>query len=98
MSRCLPIVIVVALVLPARASAAEPNAVERIPLLMHSADVARRSEGDFVQLRDGRIVFIYTKFTGGRGDGADAHLASRESRDGGHTWTTDDVDLDLNDG
>jgi hypothetical protein len=98
MSRCLPLFAAVALIMPANASAAEPDAVQRIPLLMHSADVPRRSEGDFIQLRDGRILFIYTKFTGGRGDGAAAHLASRESRDGGRTWTTDDVDLDLNDG
>ena len=76
MSRCLPFVIVVALFAPMCASAAEPDAVDRIPLLMHSADVPRRSEGDFIQLRDGRIVFIYTKFTGGRGDGADAALLS----------------------
>lgn len=58
--------------------------------LMHSADAPRRSEGDFVLLKDGRVLFIYTKFTGGRSDGAAAHLASRESRDEGRTWTTED--------
>jgi sialidase-1 len=78
------------------AKGAEP--VVKIPLLRHSDEAPRRSEGDFVQLRDGRLLFIYTKFTERGTDGAAAHLASRESRDGGRTWTAEDVDLDLNDG
>jgi hypothetical protein len=51
----------------------------------------RNSEGDFIQLKDGRVLFIYTHFTGGSADDATAHLASRESRDGGLTWSTNDV-------
>jgi Neuraminidase (sialidase) len=47
----------------------------------------RNSEGDFVRLKDGRTLFVYTHFTGGTGDAAAAHLASRVSADGGLTWS-----------
>jgi Neuraminidase (sialidase) len=47
----------------------------------------RNSEGDFIALKDGRILFVYTHFTGGTGDHAAAHLASRVSPDGGRTWS-----------
>ena len=50
----------------------------------------RNSEGDFVALRDGRILFVYTHFTGGGADDAAAHLASRVSADGGRTWSAND--------
>ena len=32
----------------------------------------RNSEGDFIQLKDGRILFVYTHFTKGSGDNAGA--------------------------
>lgn len=51
----------------------------------------RNSEGDFVRLNDGRLLFVYTHFTGGAGDHASAHLAGRFSGDGGNSWTGEDV-------
>ena len=42
--------------------------------------------------------FIYTHFTGGLGDHAQAHLASRESRDGGRTWSDKDEIVVPNEG
>ena len=51
----------------------------------------RNSEGDFIHLRDGRILFVYTHFTGGSGDESQAYLAGRFSSDGGQTWTTRDT-------
>ncbi|MBK9170174.1 MAG: exo-alpha-sialidase [Bryobacterales bacterium] len=51
----------------------------------------RNTEGDFIQLKDGRLLFVYTKFTGGGGDHDAAHLAGRYSSNGGRTWTSDDV-------
>src|SRR5688572_1412951 len=51
----------------------------------------RNSEGDFVTLRDGRILFVYTHFTGGGADHAAAHLAARVSGDGGKTWSDKDA-------
>ena len=35
----------------------------------------RNSEGAFLRLKDGRILFVYTHFTGGGGDHSAAHLA-----------------------
>lgn len=58
----------------------------------------RNSEGDFVQLMDGRLLFVYTHFTGGTGDHATAHLAGRYSSDGGLSWTTKDVIVIPNEG
>src|SRR3954471_7093555 len=50
----------------------------------------RNSEGSFVRLKDGRILFVYTHFTGGGDDHSAAYLAGRSSGDGGETWTTED--------
>ena len=51
----------------------------------------RNSEGDFIQLKDGSILFVYTHFTDGSGDNAAAYLAGRTSNDQGKTWTNEDV-------
>ncbi len=51
----------------------------------------RNSEGDFIQLNDGRILFVYSHFSGGRSDHAKAHLAGRFSTDRGATWTGEDA-------
>lgn len=50
----------------------------------------RNSEGDFIQLKDGRWLFVYTHFTSGTSDHARAHLASRQSLDDGKTWSDKD--------
>lgn len=63
-----------------------------------SAENPRNSEGDFIQLKDGRILFIYTHFTGGQSDHASAHLASRQSDDGGRTWSTESKEVIANEG
>lgn len=58
----------------------------------------RNSEGDFIELRDGRILFVYTHFTDGSSDHASAHLAGRFSSDGGLTWTKEDANILSNEG
>ncbi len=58
----------------------------------------RNSEGDFIHLKDGSILFVYTHFTGGTSDYAKAHLAGRYSYDKGKTWTTKDVSILSNEG
>ena len=69
----------------------EKDGVTRIRLLPPTPGRnPRNSEGAFVTLKDGRIVFVYTHFTGGGSDNAAAHLAGRYSRDGGRTWTAAD--------
>jgi photosystem II stability/assembly factor-like uncharacterized protein len=75
--------------------AAEPVVVEdggvtKIRLLPPGPGNPRNSEGAFITLKDGRLLFIYTHFTGGGSDHAAAHLAARSSSDGGRTWTSED--------
>jgi hypothetical protein len=50
----------------------------------------RNSEGDFILLKDGRLMLVYSKFIG-TGDHAAADLAARYSSDAGNTWTHDDL-------
>ena len=49
----------------------------------------RNSEGDIIELNDGRLCLIYTRFTGGTGDHAAADLAMRISGDEGKSWSED---------
>jgi len=58
----------------------------------------RNSEGDFIALKDGRVLYVYTHFTGSASDFGAAHLAGRYSSDGGRTWTADDVRILENEG
>ena len=62
-----------------------------------TTDNPRNSEGDFVRLRDERLLFVYTHFVGGGADHADAHLAGRISEDGGRTWDARDHTILPND-
>lgn len=55
-------------------------------------DNPRNSEGDFITLKDGRIMFIYSRYFGAKGgDHSPAYLAARFSKDGGKTWTSEDL-------
>jgi len=47
----------------------------------------RLSEGGFVTLKSGRILFIYTQFYGGAADESAARLAGIYSDDRGRTWS-----------
>lgn len=80
-----------------KASAVAVNA-ERVLQLPPSANNPRNSEGDFITLKDGRILFVYTHFTGGAADHSSAFLAGRFSADGGKTWTAEDKTIVENDG
>ena len=75
----------------ALAPAADVTSMPANLLLPPSEDNPRNSEGDFIQLNDGRVLFVYTHFTGGAGDHATAHLAGRFSADGGATWDREDT-------
>ena len=51
-------------------------------------DNPRNSEGDFVELKDGKILFVYSHYYGTSShDHATAYLASRISSDRGKTWS-----------
>lgn len=50
----------------------------------------RNSEGAFLELKDGKILFVYSRFIGESfSDAAKARLATRTSADGGETWSSD---------
>lgn len=52
----------------------------------------RNSEGAFLELQDGRILFVYSRFVGTSfSDEAKARLAARHSTDGGATWSSDTI-------
>ncbi len=72
-------------------TSAEKAGPEAVLALPPGEENPRNSEGDFIQLNDGRILFVYSHFTGGGSDHAAAHLAGRYSSDGGNTWTERDV-------
>lgn len=82
----------VAIAQPRGPEVIERDGVTRIRLLPPTPGKnPRNSEGAFVTLKDGRILFAYTHFTGGGTDSAAAHLAGRYSGDGGQTWTAEDT-------
>lgn len=58
----------------------------------------RNSEGSFADLADGRILFAYSRFTGGAGDDARAVIAARCSHDGGRSWDRQDRILAADEG
>lgn len=74
------------------------DGVQRIALLPPGPENPRNSEGSFIALRDGRLMFVYSHFTGGGSDHATAHLAARFSSDGGRTWTGRDAVVLANEG
>ena len=62
----------------------------------------RNSEGTFATLRDGRVMYAYTRFTGDLRDGIPdsgaAEIVARFSSDGGLTWTAEDAPVVANEG
>lgn len=67
--------------------------------LIPSEGNPRNSEGDFINLKDGRIMFIYSHYTGSStSDHAPAYLAARYSFDKGRTWTEEDEIILENEG
>ena len=59
----------------------------------------RNSEGAFMPLKDGRIMFAYSRYYGkSSSDHATADIAARYSSDKGRTWTTNDEIIVKNEG
>jgi sialidase-1 len=87
---------------PLITGAADNNAGSAFPaalVLAPSSGNVRNSEGDFITLRDGRVMFVYSHYYKGTGDDADpAYLAARFSGDGGATWTGESVEVVANEG
>jgi hypothetical protein len=56
-----------------------------------SKENPRNSEGDIIELKDGRLCLIYTRFTSGSGDHAAADLVMRTSDNDGRRWSDDRI-------
>ncbi len=92
-------ILAVPFLLPGRVRAQAPAPENRVVLdLETSAANPRNSEGAFLELRDGRLMFAYTRFTGGGDDNATAEIAAVDSTDGGLTWSRAPVTIVKNDG
>ena len=67
--------------------------------LRHKRNNPRNSEGSFITLADGRIMFAYSRYYGTSWrDDATADICARFSSDGGRTWTKRDRILVRNEG
>ncbi len=51
-----------------------------------NAEFTRKSEGDVIELTDGRLLLVYMEFSGDGSDFAKTRLVAQESADGGRTW------------
>ena len=59
----------------------------------------RNSEGDFITLKNGKLLFVYSHFTGAvNHDNSPAYLAGRYSLDSGKTWLQEEKTIVPNDG
>ncbi|MCB0749153.1 MAG: exo-alpha-sialidase, partial [Ignavibacteriae bacterium] len=58
--------------------------------LLSTSNNPRNSEGDFITLKDGRILFAYTRFVSSINDDGPAQIMGRFSTDGGKTWSEKD--------
>lgn len=68
-----------------------------LKLLPPSEGNPRNTEGAFITLKDGRILFAYSRFAG-TSDHAAATIVGRFSADGGKSWTTADTPIVGNEG
>lgn len=74
------------LLLTVAVSSAAENAV--VLNIEPSRENPRNSEGSFVTLKSGRILFCYTRFYGGAADESPASIVGIYSDDGGRTWSS----------
>jgi len=74
---------------PGRVPAQGPAPENRIVLDLESGPGnPRNSEGAFLELPGGRLMFAYTRFTGGGDDNARADIAAVYSADAGLSWSS----------
>jgi len=81
----------VATIFDAVAQKHEKNGNQLVLQINPGPENPRNSEGDFITLKDGRIMYVYSRFFGNSAsDHAPAQLMARYSEDGGKTWTEKD--------
>src|SRR5690606_7827396 len=65
--------------------------IDRTLVLNPGENNPRNSERDFIQLKDGRVLYVYSHYYGeSSSDHGTAYLAGRYSEDQGKTWTRED--------
>jgi len=57
-----------------------------VTVAKHSAQYTRKSEGDVIELDDGRLLLVYMEFSGDGSDFAKTRLVAQESSDQGRSW------------
>lgn len=86
------LIIIAVLVLHGLDGCGTEAGVETLLVIEPSAQRPRNSEGDIVELKDGRLCLVYTRFRGGgAADHSPADLVMRTSPDNGKTWGEDKV-------
>ena len=65
--------------------------VDELLVIAPSKDNPRNGEGDIIELKDGRLALVYTRFATGGSDHSPADLAMRTSGDRGMTWSDDRI-------
>ena len=77
--------------LPAAQTLALPSALPAPVDFEPSAAHPRSSEGSFVTLKSGRLMFCYSQFYGGGRDDSPSAVARIYSDDGGRSWTKPEI-------
>src|ERR1017187_6270670 len=75
-----------ALLLPLAAGGVLPPENRVVLDIESSEENPRNSEGAFVTLKSGRILFLYSQFYSGAADESPARIVSISSDDAGQTW------------
>ncbi|MGQ9649258.1 MAG: sialidase family protein [Phycisphaerae bacterium] len=85
-------IILSVLLFPGTAAASQTDPGFRTLLVIEpTKEYPRNSEGDVIELKDGRLCLVYSRFSGGTGDHAAAEIVMRTSADDGRTWSDDRV-------
>jgi len=85
------LVLVVSLVAASAVSAQSNPGFRTLLVIEPTREHPRNSEGDVIELKDGRLCLVYSRFNGGTEDDAPAEITMRTSPDDGKTWSTDRV-------
>lgn len=65
--------------------------MQRVFDMRPSTASPRQSEGDFIRLADGAILFAYSRFERDMSDDSPSHIVAVRSTDEGKTWSTPEV-------
>ena len=82
---------VVAILAASAATSFAAEGVDELLVIAPSKDNPRNGEADIIELKDGRLVLVYTRFVTGGSDHSPADLALRLSGDRGKTWSDDRI-------